>query len=435
MLHVGVKFDSMLSTRGPEHAVCLTGLERSFAEIGGNVREGVYRLLGPRVTWFGVKPPHDAWSMIHTLLPPFAAVERQATCWSAAQANETISWLHCLSHQAGRTGDCRLGFLQSLCDLQACEAAIAAHERRASMTFATVLRLRADLFWEAAWVGPAGTAAAATLPAPHPGTVHVPFQDSAGGATDKLAFGGRDAMRAYLLRLRHVAGAAQRWPHLKGKTTEAFLVAAMSADGVAIAREHAWMYCAHTKNAIVKGRSGRYGCMARVRCRLRCASLVCDSSGPKPECHCFEAPCSHVHTHTAAERGPRRDPADLRRHPPSPTTGCIDLDDTTPQLVHGCPPPAEGAAATAASKFGAPLCGGACAWPVGATAPPSCVFRSTEGEIARSARARRSVNRSGWEWQGGHGPAGSGCLVTNLKTFFAGGGNWPYAGGELERPG
>ena len=69
-----------MTAGGPEHAVCLTGLERSFAEIGGNVREGVYRLLGPRVTWFGVKPPHDAWSTIHTLLPPFAAVERQTTC-------------------------------------------------------------------------------------------------------------------------------------------------------------------------------------------------------------------------------------------------------------------------------------------------------------------------------------------------------------------
>ena len=57
---------------------------------------------------------------------------------------------------------------------------------------------------------------------------------------------------------------------------------------MAIAREHAWDCAKDTKNAIVMV-TGPVARGAR-RCRLRCASLVCDSSGPKPECHCFEAP-------------------------------------------------------------------------------------------------------------------------------------------------
>ena len=54
----------------PLHAVCITGQERSFGEIGANVREGVLRMLGtPRVAFFGVKPVNDPWTGLQTLLP------------------------------------------------------------------------------------------------------------------------------------------------------------------------------------------------------------------------------------------------------------------------------------------------------------------------------------------------------------------------------
>ena len=39
-----------------KHAVCLTGLERSFEEIGANVREGVFSMFGGSVEFFGVHP-------------------------------------------------------------------------------------------------------------------------------------------------------------------------------------------------------------------------------------------------------------------------------------------------------------------------------------------------------------------------------------------
>ena len=68
------------------HAVCLTGLERSFAEIGGNIREGLYSALAHSTSvLFGVRPPHDAWASVRALLPlADANVETQKRCWSAA---------------------------------------------------------------------------------------------------------------------------------------------------------------------------------------------------------------------------------------------------------------------------------------------------------------------------------------------------------------
>ena len=109
------------------------------------MREGVYRLLGPRVT-FGVVARITTVDDPHR--PPLAAVERQAACWSAAQANETISWPTALARW-DEIGDCRLGFLQSLCDLQ-----VRGGDRGARAARFDDLRdgprLRADLFWEAA---------------------------------------------------------------------------------------------------------------------------------------------------------------------------------------------------------------------------------------------------------------------------------------------
>ena len=46
-------------------AVCLTGMERSFAEIGGNIREGLFTALGSRrAVFFGVRPPKDEWPSV-----------------------------------------------------------------------------------------------------------------------------------------------------------------------------------------------------------------------------------------------------------------------------------------------------------------------------------------------------------------------------------
>ena len=72
-----------VAAAAPLHAVCITGQERSFGEIGANVREGVLRMLGtPRVAFFGVKPVNDPWTGLQKLLP-LTTVIAQHKCWAA----------------------------------------------------------------------------------------------------------------------------------------------------------------------------------------------------------------------------------------------------------------------------------------------------------------------------------------------------------------
>ena len=69
------------ATPAPRVAVCLTGLQRSFPEIGHNIKEGIYHMAGPgaEIDFFGVKPPEDDWSAIRQLLP-MRAIGTQARC-------------------------------------------------------------------------------------------------------------------------------------------------------------------------------------------------------------------------------------------------------------------------------------------------------------------------------------------------------------------
>ena len=56
--------------------------------------------------------------------------------------------------------------------------------------------------------------------------------------------------------------------------------------------------------------------------------------------------------------------------------------------------------------------------------PPDCVYRDANASRARADEARRAAIAPG---RVPLGAAHAGCLLlTNAKTFFAGGGNWPY---------
>jgi hypothetical protein len=171
---------TMPSVHVSSHAVCVTGLERSFTEIGDNVRHAILRFLGtPAITFLGVQPVNDSWSTIHKLLP-MHAIEPQFPCTGEAEFNFTASWLHC--DMKSRRTDCCRSFLQMLCDLQHCEAMIREVELVQGHPFATITRLRPDLFWEVA------------IRAPSPvknGTVYVPALDRQAGVNDHLAHGGR----------------------------------------------------------------------------------------------------------------------------------------------------------------------------------------------------------------------------------------------------
>ena len=132
-----------------EHAVCLTGSERSFVEIGANIRQGVYTSLdSAAVAFFGVRPRDESWGLIRQLLPMNEVQLQEPPCFNQSVLNTTVSWLHC--DFSGRSGDCRANFLQMLCDLAQCDRMMRAFTTRtASLPFRTVMRLRSDLFWEA----------------------------------------------------------------------------------------------------------------------------------------------------------------------------------------------------------------------------------------------------------------------------------------------
>merc|ERR1719183_1238027 len=56
--------------RPPRAAICLTGLQRSFPEVGGNIKEALGSLLTLDATEiFGVRPATDPWDAIRRLLP------------------------------------------------------------------------------------------------------------------------------------------------------------------------------------------------------------------------------------------------------------------------------------------------------------------------------------------------------------------------------
>ena len=263
-----------------KHAVCITGLSRSFDEIGANVREGVMTLLWtPAVAFFGVRPPQDAWYQIQRLLP-MHAIETQKRCWTDELFNLTTPWMAC--DMRGR-GDCRKSFLQELCDLQHCDAMIRAAEAQAGRQFHVVVRLRPDTFWE--------SRVKMNVHQMKKMTVYVPSAGDLLAVNDHLAVGARDAMGHYLNRIRHVREAQSMIGRVDG-SSELYLKRALNRDGVEVKKLDHWAYCLHTRKQIKASQHVR-GCIGRVRCRMRCTSLICHRIGLKAgSCECYNVSCA-----------------------------------------------------------------------------------------------------------------------------------------------
>ena len=286
---------------GLRHAVCLTGLERDFPIVGSNVREFLFRLLGTpeaTVTFFGVKPQLDPWHNIFKLLPMHIVEAQEGMCLpqhlldTIRSKRRMVRWLHCSNR--GRN-DCSSGFVMELCDLAHCEAMISKHEGHLARRFDTVYRLRADLAMEAPL----------KFPSPFlPATLYVPWMNCANGTNDQAAFGYREAMSKYLTRIRYitpnisVAKLQQGLPFKLGGrdgtvSSEAFLKAALYHDWLQALELPGWMYCIHTFKAYMDG-SAKRGCIARMRERFACRSLVCMRDNIKYYCNCHSDPCNRV---------------------------------------------------------------------------------------------------------------------------------------------
>mmetsp|Transcript_26490 Transcript_26490/g.60509 ORF Transcript_26490/g.60509 Transcript_26490/m.60509 type:complete len:231 (-) Transcript_26490:302-994(-) len=182
-------------------ALCVTGLERSFPEIGRNIRHVVNSLnhseFGP-VHAFGVQPVNQSWSAQVHLLLPMTRVAPQKPCHARAEEGG-LQWFTCTrGGKTTRGGKCADAFVQSLCDLQQCDALLRTFEVQRGRPFRLVGRLRLDIAFEGSIALPSAND---TSFSDMENTVLVPHMNSQGGLNDKFALGGRAAMAQYLNRV------------------------------------------------------------------------------------------------------------------------------------------------------------------------------------------------------------------------------------------
>ena len=214
-----------------EHAVCITGLERSYKEIRRNIHYSLSSLysgwddsgnhastvapagLGPEaathtqqmkawrldraVAFFGVRPANDSWSSVRTDLPPLTDESIQTPCGLGR-----APWFSAYAKSNTQRVVYSFSFVQMMCDLRACHKMVEDHEGRTGRQFVTIARLRLDLAWETPLVMP---------PTLLPDTVYTSRMNTKLGLNDKWAIGRRRAMATYLDRVRLIPFANSMW--------------------------------------------------------------------------------------------------------------------------------------------------------------------------------------------------------------------------------
>ena len=144
----------------PQHALCITGLQRSYPEFALNVRASLANLYTGRegevagdegeasrtalrgaVTFFGVRPANDSWHAVRATLPPLAGEAIQAPCGIA-----TPEWFTAYSRSWEQRRQFMRSFVQMMCDFRQCLRLIEQHEAtsRRGHPFTTLARLRLD---------------------------------------------------------------------------------------------------------------------------------------------------------------------------------------------------------------------------------------------------------------------------------------------------
>ena len=424
----------------PRHAVCISGMERSFAEMGDNVRQAVIHFFGTaQITWFGNQPANDDWLTIRRLLP-MHVIEPQSQCDGPGTPilNETVRWLSC--DLRGRAVDCRRSFVQMLCDAEHCERMIRAHEVERGQDFETILKIRADAFWETRFDAPSP---------PEKNTVYVPLSGGGKGVNDNMAYGDRASMERYLTRMRHVMRAWGVCRNATGRTiqpgagtTEAYLSWSLKADGLAAKRMKGWLYCKMTPKLVLE--QGGKGCHARVRCRTPCASMTAELSTGRSEC--FNQPCAVVTGPEHRSAGsPRRcggpSPFDFglfeQRADLQKTSVCVDVGAR--QFFHACAR-AHDQNATAGTPVRAYKCDAPCPWPrtpsgdplnfSSLDSVPMCILPSEAERMALALHGRCNLSPGSRE-----SPQMAGALSPlNHAIVGSGGGTWPFRVPTLSTP-
>ena len=224
-------------------------------------------------------------------------------------------------------------------------------EAEAGRPFDVVLRLRADMLWEAR----------VSLPSPlPPRTLFVPWIESNGGYNDhgkrwryltRGALLGDESIWAERTRrlpyaypersLQLVSVGRNGRPRVN---SEQFLRAVLHRAGVRVAPLKEWAYCLFTRRAALDQRGG-YGCIGRMRALTRCASLVCFRDNMQYWCNCYNASCAALRAgDTDTRLGPLQGRGNwssrgarlmLSRVLRSRNTMCLDVSSTQLMLRAG----------------------------------------------------------------------------------------------------
>ena len=251
----------------PKHAVCVTGLQRSYPEISHNLHYSLSHLysgwrhggdstaadvaaaraseqqrlqqrsdalprsrrsltghgehgrggwsLGRNVAFFGVRPANDSWATVRTDLPPLVGESIQTPCGPSRPA-----WFSAYAKTNAQRVTYGNSFVQSLCDLRDCLQLVEYNERRVGRQFLTLARLRLDLAWETPLTMPQVL---------QPNVVYTARMNTKAGVNDKWAIGRRAPMLAYLTRVQFIEKANRLYNRT---AASAALRASIARDGL-----------------------------------------------------------------------------------------------------------------------------------------------------------------------------------------------------------
>ena len=254
-------------SRASRLAICITGLQRTYPEIGRNI-ERVLLHRTDRPYLFGVRPA-GMWPDVKLR---FDVVEDQR---EPLVRFEEIPF----KFFPMRSG---AGFVRELSDLAHCEEMIARYEQQVDRSFDLVMRVRLDLFWETMF----------KLPRTIGGKeVVVPHMSHCSGSNDKFAIGGRAGMHAYLTRVRWL-----RRNFSRSVNSETYLSITSRVSRYRIQHRDDWMFCKFGKNRThwkritpddpnSNSNSAWPECTHRIRQALPCKSMVCKFCAGG--CRCF----------------------------------------------------------------------------------------------------------------------------------------------------
>jgi hypothetical protein len=237
-----------MSTSSPRHAVCVTGLQRSFPEIRHNIhyalaslyagnwtqtgpvrnntgaaetawtvepsfhrgvrsRRWAAHVLNSTAAFFGVRPANDTWAEVRATFPLLRAESIQTPCGvklGTARGEEKPTWFSAYARSATQKAAYGRNFVQVMCDLSECHSMILADEAITGRQYTTIARLRLDLAWET------------PMRMPHllrPRTIYTTRMNTKAGVNDKWAIGLRSAMALYLERKELMLVADRLWNH------------------------------------------------------------------------------------------------------------------------------------------------------------------------------------------------------------------------------